>query len=332
MRSKLSERYSSPALILGAIAIAVMIGFRQNIGSDWNAYVAMYKLAGYKSFGQLISFGDPAYMGLNWVAQELGYPFWFVNLVCGSVFAWGLYRLAAVQPDPWGAMIIALPYLVIVVAMGYARQGVAIGVLMAGLARFSRGSSIVSFIGYVAAASLFHRTAVVALPLAVAGTSKGRVANLAISLAAVILLFDYMLGNHVDRFINAYIRVEWNSQGAAIRTWMSVTPAVIYFLFRNKLFFTEEERAIWRNFSLAAFVCLFLLLIVPSSTVVDRLALYILPLQIAVLPRLGIILRSPLGGRLILVFYSFLVMFVWLNFAANSGDWVPYRYYSPFGD
>ena len=70
-----------------------------------------------------------------------------------------------------------------------------------------------------------------------------------------------------------------------------------------------------------------LLLVLPSSTVVDRLALYVFPLQLAVLSRVPRALGSEGLGRLLVIAYCFLVQFVWLNFAAHAEYWVPYRLY-----
>ena len=74
---------------------------------------------------------------------------------------------------------------------------------------------------------------------------------------------------------------------------------------------------------------LLLLLVLPSSTAVDRLALYIMPLQIAVLSRLPLILGRRLGV-LIVVLYSVAIEFVWLNFATHARFWIPYQVYPLF--
>ena len=64
----------------------------------------------------------------------------------------------------------------------------------------------------------------------------------------------------------------------------------------------------------------------PSSTAVDRLALYVMPLQIAVLSRAPIVFGARLGTILVLS-YSLAVQFVWLNFATHAKFWIPYQAY-----
>jgi len=326
-RANSAQLYSSPALMLGGLSIALMIGFRDHIGTDWINYVRMFRRAGFYPLHQVLGMGDPGYMFLNWTVQQMGGPFWAVNLFCGAVFAWGLYRFVTVQADPWLAALVAIPYLVIVVAMGYSRQAVAIGILMAGLADLIRNRGFWRFFGYAAVASLFHASAAMVLPLAIVGLHRQRLAQFTILPVVGWLSYNSVFSNRVDQFVDVYVNRNFNSQGALVRVLLCVLPAAVYFLFRKRLRFTDEELVLWRNFSIAAFVCLILLYVLPSSTIVDRVALYLLPLEIAVLPRLKFLIRSPLQARALIVIFSSLVLWVWLNFAANSGDWVPYRHY-----
>ena len=67
----------------------------------------------------------------------------------------------------------------------------------------------------------------------------------------------------------------------------------------------------------------------PSSTAVDRMALYIIPLQLMVLGRFPAWMarsKSEFNTLSIsVVGYSALVLFVWLNFAVHSAEgWIPF--------
>jgi hypothetical protein len=53
------------------------------------------------------------------------------------------------QPRPWLALTLAFPYLVVVVAMGYTRQGVAIGLEMLALLALER-DRLLPFLGWIA--------------------------------------------------------------------------------------------------------------------------------------------------------------------------------------
>jgi hypothetical protein len=74
-------------------------------------------------------------------------------------------------------------------------------------------------------------------------------------------------------------------------------------------------------------VCLPLVQI--SSTAVDRVALYLIPLQLFVFPRVPqlaptALKRTPLVVGIV-VYYA-AVQLVWLNFSENATYWVPYHF------
>ena len=325
-------RISAPAiLLLGAVLVWLVIGLRYNVGADWKTYRFLYSFAGYADLGRQMEFGDPGFQLISWSLRRAGAEIWALNLLCGLVFTWGLYRFAKEQPDPWLAFVVAVPYLIVVVAMGYTRQAMAIGILMAGLASLKRGGSIIRFAVYVAIAALFHRTAVMMLPLVVFAGKRNRLINIVAGVAGCVLLYDFFLASSVENLVRNYIEAEYSSQGAAIRVAMNVVPAVVFMLFRKRLRFDGAEATIWFYFSLASLLMPVLLYALPSSTAVDRLALYLIPLQIAVLPRVQYLFKSQLMGRTLVVAYAGATLFVWLNFAAHARYWVPYQFYpGPF--
>jgi hypothetical protein len=100
-------------------------------------------------------------------------------------------------------------------------------------------------------------------------------------------------------------------------------------MFKGKLGFELEEYRIWRNFALASLVFTILLFVLTSSTAVDRMSLYLMPLQIAVLTRVALLGESRIPGTTAVLVYLFTVQFVWLNFAEHAQYWVPYQIY-PF--
>ena len=111
---------------------------------------------------------------------------------------------------------------------------------------------------------------------------------------------------------------------------MNAVPAVLY-LSRQRAFERILPGArMWFWFSIASLILLAILFISPSSTAVDRIALYMLPLQLVVFSSLPET-RGPQSTNqtlvVLIVIYYAAVQFTWLNFAANSGAWIPYRFY-----
>ena len=321
------SRASVMALWLGALLLTFAIGLRFQVGGDWGTYQLMFRRAGVYDIQGMMRFGDPAYQLLNWAVQWLEWPFWVVNLVCAGIFCWGLTRFALAQLNPWLAMLLAVPYLVIVVAMGYTRQAVAIGIIMMGLAALQRGSSVLRFGLYVLAAALFHKTAVVAMLLVALTGERNRLVNLLIVAASAVLLYDSLLQSSMNNLMHNYVAAKYGSQGAAIRIALCIIPAAIFLLRAKTFLFSEQSSALWRNASITAFLALIALLASPSSTAVDRIALYLLPLQLAVLSQIPRIIASKNSGRMFIIAYAVAIQFAWLNFATNAYYWVPYHSY-----
>ncbi len=327
--SAVAQPRSRPVLAFGAIVTTLVIGLRYKVGGDWETYGYWFSYAGRANLDQLLKYGDVGFQLLNWGAAQLDFEIWAVNLTCGAIFSWGLWRFCRTQPEPWLAFTVAIPYMVIVIAMGYTRQAVALGVLMAGLASFQHNCSTLRFATYVAIAALFHKTAVVAFPLVALANPRNRLLNLLIVIAMSYLLYGLFLGEAMEEFVQHYIRAHYSSQGAGIRVAMTLIAAVILWITKARLDLNETERRVWRNFSLAAVAALVLLFLLPSSTAVDRMSLYIMPLQLAVLSRVPLAIGSAQMGRVAVIGYSALVEFVWLNYAQFASFWVPYQFY-PF--
>lgn len=316
---------AGPMFGLGLLLIFVLVGLRYKVGADYDTYVELFRRSRLLSFDTLLGYGDWGYyLTSQWLAERGG-DLWQLNLLCGALFCWGLYRFARTQPEPWLVLVVAIPYMVTVVAMGYTRQATALGVLMMGLAAVLRGAGLFRFALYVAVAALFHRSAVIMLPMMMLVFPRSRASDALLITALTVSLYVLFLQDAVEQFERGYLEAGYQSQGAAIRIAQLALAALLFFAARARLGFGEVEDRLWRNFSLVAFAMTLLLVVSPSSTAVDRVSLYLLPLQLAVLARLPVgVLAAPLA-RFLVVAYSALVLFVWLNFAAHASHWLPYR-------
>ena len=107
------------------IALTLFIGLRHEVGGDWFSYIPYLTRAEGIPLAEAIAMGDPGYNTLNWLFAGNALGIYGVNMVSGAIFSAGLVLICRAQPRPWLALCFAVPYMVIVVAMGYSRQGVA---------------------------------------------------------------------------------------------------------------------------------------------------------------------------------------------------------------
>lgn len=310
------------------LILTLMIGYRYEVGGDWYNYIDHVNAIHGLSFLEAIQYHDPAHGAFNWLSDRLDWGVYGTNLGYGAIFSSALIAFCQNQPRPLLALTVAIPYLVIVVAMGYSRQGVAIGLALFGFLALAERNKI-KFVIFIAIAALFHKSAVVLVPIAALVSTERKVWTIIWIGATAGLMYVLYLEDSVDSFAKNYLEAEYASQGARIRIAMNVVPALLFLIYRNRFRLDPAEQLLWTWIALIALACVPILVVSPSSTAVDRVALYLIPLQIYVLARLPIIWRGQRRMQIhgLVVFYCGLVLFVWLNLASHSQYWLPYRFY-----
>ena len=326
---KIGKKALEPSWLLAGLLLTLLIGFRYQVGGDWGNYEAHYFDIMGAPLSEVLSNSDPGYYLLTWLSSEVDGGVYGVNLVFGALFTWGLVVFCRQQPRPWLALAVAMPYMVTVVAMGYSRQGVALGLAMLGLARLKEGRTL-HFVIALALAATFHKSAVLLVPLAILATTRNRWwTGLWVSISVGVLYY-VLLADSVDRLVENYIDAQYQSEGAAVRIAMNVLPAALLLLLRKRFVWQPAERNLWTMLALLAVASVVWLILSPSSTAVDRVALYLIPLQLYVSSRLPDLLGRSGAKRTwvwaVTAYYA-LVLFVWLNFATHAFAWLPYRFY-----
>lgn len=304
-----------------------MIGLRYQVGGDWGAYLSIYESIYFQPLIPALSLTDPGYAFFNWLAARLGTGIWLPNMICAILFVGGVGRLASRQPQPWLAMLVAVPYFIIVVAMGYTRQAAAIGIVCFAIAD-AHQRNIARTVSLIVLAALFHKTAILMVPLALGPVAAKKVLTTILGLIAFIIIFAVLLRDQSDRLINNYAQGDYNSQGAAVRIAMNVFAGTVFLLVNKRLSFDKYQNSYWKINALLSFLSLIALAALSASSGVDRISLFLIPLQMVTLSRVP----QALSGSRKLIFpalfavigYCFAIEFVWLNFGDNAVSWMPY--------
>lgn len=315
--------------VVGAV-FALMIGFRHEVGGDWFNYLRHFEITSHLRFAEIFGKGDPGHYLVNWLAARLGGSVYWVNLLYASVLMWGTVVFCRKQPWPWLALLVAVPYLLIVVGMGYSRQAMALGFALVGLAALGE-HRIRAFVVCIALGALFHKSAVLLLPIAALSASRNRFVTAILVGATFVLLFYLLVAQEADAMWTNYVEYQMQSQGAKIRVLMNAMPAVAMLLWGRRLAPDPQERKLWTWIAVFALLCLPLVSF--ASTAVDRVALYLIPLQLFVFSRIPRLAGGSIRVRTLLVLgvigYYAAAQFVWLNFAKHAEYWLPYRF-APF--
>ncbi len=314
---------------LVAVVLSLLIGLRVEVGADWSNYYRYLEIAAVQDVATLIGGGDPGYLLLNWLSLKLGAGMFGVNLIGSIFFSAGLVVFCRSLPRPWLGFSVAVPYTVIVLAMGYSRQGMALGFAMLGLVALGRRSTL-RFVVWVLLGATFHKSAVLLLPIAALASRGNRYWTAAWIGVTAITAYYVLLADAVDALYAIYVEAQYQSQGALIRLTMNALPAVILLVLRKRFRFSYGEAAVWRWFAIISLLLLAVFFATPASTAVDRVALYMMPLQMVVFSNLPDVVgvrgqRNDQIVLLILLYYA-AVQFVWFNFSTHAEYWLPYRF------
>ncbi len=318
----------STAWYLVMVGLTLIIGLRYEVGGDWNSYLRYLYGARYLSFSDLATVSDPGYWALNMLSSWLGLGMAGVNTISALLFASGLIVFCRSLPRPWLALSCAMPYLVTVVAMGYTRQAIAVSLAMIGIVALQRVRYI-RFAAWILVAALFHKTAIVLIPLAALVVKRKRFKAVGFIGLFSFAAYEAILSDHVDQLTSTYQDANLESSGALIRLAMNAVPAVLLLMFHKRFALSPVEKRLWIIVSIISIGMFIGFFLTNLSTALDRMALYLIPLQLVVFAHFPDAIGRP-GGRneaivaSILLYYA-TVLFVWLNFAQHSGYWVPYR-------
>lgn len=307
------------------LAIAVFVGLRHNVGADWDAYQLRIDRADEFAILDILFGRDPGYELLSWFSAQSGFGVYGVNLICSAIFLTGIGMLCARQPNRWLALVVAIPYLVVVVGMNYTRQSAALGLVMMAFCAAS-DRRLWPSVFLVLIATLFHRSAPIALPFVLLAVFRSHSLRLSGAVLAVLLL-GVVVKADLSRFTSIYVERDTESSGALIRLALNFVPALLFVRFRSRMkqMMTPPEYELWWWVSIACLVAPLTLPVLPSSTLVDRAALYILPIQLVVLSRTPSLLSEKGAAVAGVIAYSAAVLGVWFSLSRYAAWWLPYQ-------
>ena len=151
---------------------------------------------------------------------------------------------------------------------------------------------------------------------------KNKFLSYALVLFSPILAYFVVLPGAIDQY-ERRVRQTYNAAGASVRVMMNVIPAVLLLVFKDRFYWGPEEKAVWRTFAILCIIAGLALPFIRSNVIVDRLAIYLIPMQIFVYAKdigysFGLVRRGWLMWTVAVILYSAAVLYVWLNHAVNA--------------
>ncbi len=332
--------------ILLGIGLVLLTGLRLEVGGDWDPYLSWVEEVRGVPLGVGLGRAEYGYALLNWLGSNGFGGIYFVNSVCAALAIGCLLHFCDRQASPGLALAVAIPYLVVVVFMGYTRQSVAIGFGMLAMLAVER-RQVWPFLLTVTIAALFHRTAICLFVLAPAmfmprldRTALVHLAGIfAFGAALAVLVFGDDVASLSGRYVvstgdSATLPFQgaveesadgYRSSGAMVRLLQSVLAAASFVFIATRIKLAPAAFWLWTIVSVVV-LCLFVLSFW-RSTLADRTGLFFIPFQLYAFSMLPSLVRPPLDRLLTLAILlcSGATFWVWLNYGDHAHLWLPYQ-------
>lgn len=326
---KLWKEEASSTWIYGIfVFLTIFIGYRFEIGVDWQTYEIMFLDLARTSLTDAMINGDAAYSLINWLVSWFGGQVWHVNLICAGIFCYGLMIFCKSLPRPGLALALAVPTLIIITAMGYTRQAVSVACIMVAYSRF-HGSINWRWLAWLSVGVMFHRSTILVFPAFILAGSRHRSLSIAVGgIVGVAILFA-VVTRDLGAVIALYFEGDIESSGALPRVLVGVVAGISLFLIRGRSNIFGEREKLVRNMAIMMIGLFPLYYLIPSTTVIDRTGILLVPFQSAVYAGFAASLeRRPFVESaftlLILIAYGALLL-LWLLFATFADYWIPYE-------
>lgn len=311
----------------------LMTALRYEIGGDWTNYLTLYAFFKDVDLVEALQLTDPGYGIFNYISQQMGISDTIlVNTLCSLVFYLCLYKICQRFQYYWLPLLIAYPYLIVVVSMGYTRQSVAITLSMLALVYALEKKNIYFFI-YIVLAFLFHKSAILVLiflPFFFVNHffNKSMIlfiyAFFSFLMISVVVYYSSISGDNIYTDQGSGV----SSAGALFRVVVHFMTLVFYLIYRSTL--KKNYPSLIRFFDYMSLLVIYVFfLAIVFSTLADRFNLYLISYDIFVLALLAPILATFNRYFIIgsLIFFNSIMLIIWLNFGAWSHAWLPYQSY-----
>jgi hypothetical protein len=320
-----------------------IVGFRFQVGIDWFNLLTPF-LHGMSDGGLTVKAvdiplvtpkGEVGHGLLIWISAKIGVGIYGVNLAGATVFIGGLFAFCRRQPAPSLALVIAVPILVIVIGMGYNRQAMAISFLLLAIISLS-DERVLRFVILIALGSLFHATVLLFIPIGLIAYNTKSIWRLKyfwkfiwLSLIGTILFYS-LLEEYLFIIKNYYYGIKMTSAGAVPRLLLNVLPAIIFLMLRKRFNLNLVELRLWTCMSVISIIFLPMIAVLPSSSAVDRLGFYLIPIQLFVFSRLPFLFQQGFNRQTLTAFIIMgyaILQFTFLIYGTHAHGWIPYKNY-----
>ena len=306
--------------------LSIFIGFRDGIGGDWIHYENFYYTISDLSFFQIIN-SSLVYVYINKIAHYLGVQIIGVNFICAILFMFALTFFLNNSKNKWLALAISFPIIILILGMGYTRQGLAFSFSLF-LIKALEDKKLFKSIIFIILSILSHKSAlfISSFLLFLFLWYHKKYFYLLLSIL-IPIFFSFFFLDFYKHLVYFYVGSGQHmySYGSLPRSLLILLVAILFMIYKKKFKnMTEYQIFIYTSF---AFMIIFLFpLCFTTSIVADRLLLYLYPLKLVFMSFADLKDKTIRFITFIVSSVYFFYFIIWISFGKNSFSWVPYQF------
>ena len=312
------------------------IGFRDNIGCDWDSYERNFKDISKLPFDDIFknqsNFFNIGYVTISKIIS-LKFDFNINIFVISSIFSGTLFYFCSKLKRTYLSLMISYPYYFIVIGMGPIRQSLAISFLMLSILFVYLNNYRNYFFSSIISSS-FHHSAIFVNTLYYTLLnifSKKRPKKFLIVSFYLVMLIFFLLSNDIIlnkllAYINEYGNKINPSKGAIFIWIINFLPSIIFLTNCQKFKLNKDIKRLLFYYSV--FEIFLLPFVFINSTITYRLLLYSFPSSIFItsfIPDINLFKINEKFSYNYLIFLSFISLIIWLKYAYHAYCWLPYQ-------
>lgn len=326
IEDKISNSLKKLISILILFYIIIFTGLRDEVGGDWYVYKNYYEF-----FNQSLNI-DIGFYYLIIITKYFGFNFYFFNFLIAIFFCLCTYIFCYKQKHFFLSISVLIPYYFIIISMGYIRQAIAMSFVILVISNINNKKLIPLHILFILFAFSFHKTAIIFLSIVMYQiiTLYREFIFKYFFLIILIILNVFFVFIYYDKLSvliqNYFYDVSAQSSGSKYRLILLLIPSISYILL-SKYFSSYRDNKFWILFNISFILISSTYFI--STVIADRISLYFYSCQIIFFNRFVDLFTkyNIYLIKIIIILYSFIILFIWLNFAVNRSAWLPYSFF-----
>lgn len=322
------------------VFVIIVFGLSLRIGGDWNNYSTLFYLV----HGVIYEidqtwkytprveytvdyFDAPVFYLFNYITGAIYTNFIFFKL-CGAIFfVYSINKFCSLfKKGKYLVFGFFMPYLGIIVSLGYLRQSLAVSFFAISLYYFLRNREIKSFVLMIL--SFLSHLVVSPFFLLYANITKNK-KFIIFSIFFLVIIILFVAFDKVENYFYYYLGggIHFSSKGGAARVLLNIPFFIIFYIYKFEYKLSKNEKVFFFISFVILIICL-ILTFIGRSTIADRLAIQLFFFQGYVVGKLYEYLNDELIKKfyvILVLSYSCAVFYGWKILSEYSNDWLPYK-------